>query len=930
MRVRRLGAHVEQAGLHRVRRGLLGRFHRERHRREHLRAIRVQRIERAGTDQRLDRAAVDHTPVDPLAEIEQVGERLFLARAQDLLDRVLAAALHRAETVADRARALAVGLRDGLEAVVRLVDVRRQHGEVVHDAVVEQDLHLVGVVHRERHVGRHEFGRMVRLQPRGVIREQRVGRRVRLVEAVARELLHQVEDLVGLLAREAVLRRTLGEDLAVLDHLLGLLLAHRATQQVRAAERVAADDLRHLHHLLLIDHDPVGLFQDGFDARIRIVDLLAAVLACAEARDQVHRARTIQRHERDDVLEAVGLRILQHALHPAAFQLEHGDRVGLLQDLERRRIVERHLRERPVRLRRIETADVALGPVEDGQRREAQKVELHETDRFDVVLVVLADDTAVVALRVQRAEIGQLAGRDQHATGVHPDVTRQAFDALREVEQLVHFVLVVVALLQLRLFLHRVGDGHVLARLERDQLRDAVGEHVAEVEHAADVAHGGLRGHRAEGGDLRHGVRAVFFLHVLDHAIAAVLAEVDVEVGHRHAFRVQESLEQQVVAQRVQIGNAERVRDQRTGARAAARADRHAVVLRPVDEVGHDQEVAREAHLRDGPALELEPLVVRVALRFALRRIRIQLFEALLEPFLRQLDQVVVERHAVRRREQRQLRLAQLELQVAALRDLDRVRHRRRDIGEQRDHVVLRAEVLLGREALLAPRVREHVAFRDAHARLVRGEVVVGHELRGMRRDDRQLQRRGERRGLLDVRLGARLAVTLQLDVEAAGEDLRPAVGVTARGFLVAGREREPDIALLRTRQREQPLRELALEPARVELRAAAILVRKPRLRQQLAQIQVAGLVLHQQQQARRFVAIVRIGDPDVAAGDRLDALAAGFLVETDEAECVAEIGEGERALTVRGRRLDDVVETHDAVGNREFGVNAKMDEAGI
>ena len=60
------------------------------------------------------------------------------------------------------------------------------------------------------------------------------------------------------------------------------------------------------------------------------------------------------------------------------------------------------------------------------------------------------------------------------------------------------------------------------------------------------------------------------------------------------------------------------------------------------------------------------------------------------------------------------------------------------------------------------------------------------------------------------------------------------------------------------------------------------------------------------------------------------DALAAGFLVETNEAECVAEIGERERALTVRGRRLDDVVNAHDAVGNREFGVNAKMDEAGI
>ena len=65
------------------------------------------------------------------------------------------------------------------------------------------------------------------------------------------------------------LRRAGAEDAAVLGHLLGLLLAHRAAQQVGAAQRVAADDLRHLHHLLLVDHDAVGLFQDRFDSADR-------------------------------------------------------------------------------------------------------------------------------------------------------------------------------------------------------------------------------------------------------------------------------------------------------------------------------------------------------------------------------------------------------------------------------------------------------------------------------------------------------------------------------------------------------------------------------------------------------------------------------------------------------------------------------------
>ena len=60
------------------------------------------------------------------------------------------------------------------------------------------------------------------------------------------------------------------------------------------------------------------------------------------------------------------------------------------------------------------------------------------------------------------------------------------------------------------------------------------------------------------------------------------------------------------------------------------------------------------------------------------------------------------------------------------------------------------------------------------------------------------------------------------------------------------------------------------------------------------------------------------------------DTLAACFLVETDEAESVAEIGQRERALTVLGSGFNDVVKAHDAVGNREFGVNTKMDKTGI
>ena len=83
----------------------------------------------------------------------------------------------------------------------------------------------------------------MRLEPGGVIREQRVGGGVRLVEAVAGELRHQVEDLAGLVLGELALGGAGHEDVALLVHLGGIFFAHGAAQEVGATERVAADDV---------------------------------------------------------------------------------------------------------------------------------------------------------------------------------------------------------------------------------------------------------------------------------------------------------------------------------------------------------------------------------------------------------------------------------------------------------------------------------------------------------------------------------------------------------------------------------------------------------------------------------------------------------------------------------------------------------------
>ena len=162
-----------------------------------------------------------------------------------------------------------------------------------------------------------------------------------LVEAIAGEGLHLVEDLIGLGLVDAFFRRPLSEDFTVLRHFLGLLLTHRAAQQVGSAQRVAAHELRSLHHLFLVHKDAVGLRQHFLQQWMRVTDGLLAVLAGTEARDVVHGTGAEHRIECDEVLQPRGLGIAQHGLHAAAFKLEHRFGEALGKQLVHTRIVKR-------------------------------------------------------------------------------------------------------------------------------------------------------------------------------------------------------------------------------------------------------------------------------------------------------------------------------------------------------------------------------------------------------------------------------------------------------------------------------------------------------------------------------------------------------------------------------------------------------------
>ena len=144
----------------------------------------------------------------------------------------------------------------------------------------------------------------------------------------------------------------------------------------------------------------------------------------------------------------------------------------------------------------------------------------------------------------------------------------------------------------------------------RHQLGELIDLAVGQFQNAADIAQHAAGLQRAEGDDLRHAVRAIFALDIANNLIAPVLAEIDIEIRHRHTIRIKKALEQQAKTQGVEIGNRCCIGYERSRARTTPRPNRNALRLGPADKIRNDQKIARIFHPLDDGQFEIQPLFI--------------------------------------------------------------------------------------------------------------------------------------------------------------------------------------------------------------------------------------------------------------------------------------------------------------------------------
>ena len=143
-------------------------------------------------------------------------------------------------------------------------------------------------------------------------------------------------------------------------------------------------------------------------------------------------------------------------------------------------------------------------------------------------------------------------------------VANESFKRHRKVNNGRHFFVFPIHRGELFRIFQRLLKRH--ADLERHELGNSINKSIRLAQYTAGVTDDSFGRHRAEGDNLRDTLPAIALCDVVDDAITALHAEIDVEVRHRDTFRIQEALKQKNMLQRIEVRNAENPGDQRARA----------------------------------------------------------------------------------------------------------------------------------------------------------------------------------------------------------------------------------------------------------------------------------------------------------------------------------------------------------------------------
>ena len=341
----------------------------------------------------------------------------------------------------------------------------------------------------------------------------------------------------------------------IADVPMSLERGERAPQPVRLVRREACASDGDLHGLLLEQGHAVGLAEYLLELARRILDFLLAVSPPEIGVDHValDGPRADDGDLDDEIVKVAWLHAWQEAHLGAAFDLEDAKRVCLAEHVVDFRFVGRSLVQRvvdPV----MEPEQVERLP-DAGEHAKGQDIDLQDPEGVNVILVPADDGPALHGGVLYGDKLVKAAFSDDEAADMLREMAGKALDLGDKLERLRQMAVVGIKADLAEPLLRHAGGVEEAPELGRDRADRICGEtHGAA--HFADCAFATVMHDRgAEPGT----VPPVPVIDMLDHFLAALMLEVDVDVGRLFPGLRNEALEDHGADLRRNRGDAEAV-----------------------------------------------------------------------------------------------------------------------------------------------------------------------------------------------------------------------------------------------------------------------------------------------------------------------------------------------------------------------------------
>ena len=177
---------------------------------------------------------------------------------------------------------------------------------------------------------------------------------------------------------------------------------------------------------------------------------------------------------------------------------------------------------------------------------------------------------------------------------MHGCMSRKTFQSSRHIDQFLNLFIFLIQFLEFRIHLQCLIKRNI--QLCRHHLCNAVYKCIRKVHDTSYVTDDSTCCHRTESYDLYYPGCAVFSSYIINDFLASLKAEVHVDIGHGYTFRIQETLEQKLIFDRVDTCNSQTVRYDTSGRRTSPRSDLDSLCSCIINEIPHDQEVIYISH----------------------------------------------------------------------------------------------------------------------------------------------------------------------------------------------------------------------------------------------------------------------------------------------------------------------------------------------